>query len=340
MTMIETPGDVIETPPPLDRADRRTELLGDLLSHIRLSGALFLRGHYRAPWALDSPGNCDLAQLLSPDAERLLVFHTVRSGRVVVTSKGYSVELGPGDMAVLPHADRHLLSSVEPAPPMPISRLLPPPPWIDIPVVEVGTGNGEAAEMVCGYFRCDELLFNAVLRRLPPLFAVRPSGYAATMLDAAVNYALADGSRSGGVTAMDHVTELLFSEALRLYAEQTPGTHGWLAAASDPVLSRALKLMHDDPSHDWTAEELARRANTSRSVLGERFRAMLGQSPIRYLVEWRMQLAADLLRSTELKLAVVAERSGYGSEAAFSRAFHRHLGQWPAEWRDGVALRN
>ncbi|HWA43971.1 MAG TPA: AraC family transcriptional regulator [Hypericibacter adhaerens] len=339
MTMIETPGVVIETPS-FSAAERRAELLSDLLSHIRLSGALFLRGKFHAPWALDSPGNCDLMELLAPDAERLLVFHTVRQGRVAVTSKGYSVELGPGDMAILPHADRHILASLQPSAPRPISAILPPPPWTDIPVVEVGDAGGERAEMVCGYFRCDELLFNAVLRRLPPIFAVRPTGYAATMLEAAVNYALADGSRSGGATAMDHVTELLLSETLRLYAEQTPASRGWLAAASDPVVSRALKLMHDRPDYNWSAEELARRANTSRSVLGERFRTMLGQSPIRYLVEWRMQLAADLLRTTDLKLAAVAERSGYGSEAAFSRAFRRHLGQWPAEWRDSVAARN
>jgi AraC-like DNA-binding protein len=340
MTMIETPGVVIETPPS-EGADRRADLLADLLSHVRLSGALFLRGMYRAPWALDSPGNCDLVELLSPDAERLLVFHVVRSGRVVVTSKGHSVELSAGDMAVLPHADRHVMASVElSAAPEPISRLLPNPPWTDIPVLVIDNGGDEVAEMVCGYFRCDELLFNAVLRRLPPIFSVRPTGYAATMLDAAVSYALADGSRSGGVTAMDHITELLLSEALRLYTEQAPPSQGWLAAASDPVLSRALKLMHDEPEYDWSAEELARRANTSRSVLGERFRTMLGQSPIRYLVEWRMQLAAELLRTTDMKLAAIAERSGYGSEAAFSRAFRRHLGQWPAEWRDAVAARN
>jgi len=194
--------------------------------------------------------------------------------------------------------------------------------------------------MVCGYFRCDELLFNAVLRRLPPVFLIRPSGAAAALFNAAVDYALEDGSRSGGVTAMDHVTELLLRESLRHYAEQASDASGWLAATSDPVVSRALKLLHDDPGRDWSADDLARRANTSRSVLGARFKALLGQSPIRYLVEWRMQIAADLLRTSDLKLAAIAERAGYGSEAAFSRAFRRHLGQWPAEWRESLTVRN
>jgi len=80
-------------------------------------------------------------------------------------------------------------------------------------------------------------------------------------------------------------------------------------------------------------DELAHAAGTSRSVLTERFSRLLGQSPMQYLTEWRMQLAADLLRSTSLKLADIAERVGYGSDAAFSRAFRRHVGTWPAEFR-------
>jgi transcriptional regulator GlxA family with amidase domain len=74
-------------------------------------------------------------------------------------------------------------------------------------------------------------------------------------------------------------------------------------------------------------------------VLGDRFRALLGKSPIHYLIEWRMQLAAELLRSTHLKLAAVAEEVGYGSEAAFSRAFARHVGTSPAQWRDTPSRR-
>jgi len=339
MTMIETPGLVIETPSVGVTPGYSDTLITDLLSHIRLSGALFLRGHYSAPWALDSPGNCDLAELLAPKAERLLVFHTVRSGHIKVTARGMTVEGGPGDMIMLPHADRHIMAARSGGQPMLIADMLPPPPWKEIPVVEIG-GGGETADVVCGYFRCDELLFNAVLRRLPPLIVVRPEGSVATLLNAAIDYALEDGSRSGGITAMDHVTEMLLRETLRIHAGEADEAGGWLAAVSDPVVGRALKLIHDDPERDWSADALARAANTSRSVLGDRFRALLGQSPIRYLVEWRMQIAADLLRTTELKLAAVAERVGYGSEAAFSRAFRRHVGRAPAEWRGRLPAGN
>lgn len=331
MTMIETPGGLAETPP--RRENHQADLLADLLSHIRLSGALFLQGHFTAQATMESPGSCDLVELLSPGAQRLIVFHAVRSGRLWVSANEHRIELQAGEMAVLPHAHRHFMGVPGSDAIVHISTLLPPAPWSNIPLVHM-EGDGESAEIVCGYFRCDELLFNSLLRRLPPVFAIRPDGRAGALLDAAIDYALEDGSRSGGRTAMAHVTEMLFSETMRLYSAHNQDPTGWLAATADPVVSRALKLMHDDPLRDWNVDELARGANSSRSVLGERFKALLGQSPIRYLAEWRMQLAADLLRSSGLKLAEIAERSGYGSEAAFSRAFHRHLGISPAQFRE------
>lgn len=132
--------------------------------------------------------------------------------------------------------------------------------------------------------------------------------------------------------------ELLFIEALRHYSRAMRLESGWLAAVADPVLGRVLALMHAEPDRKWSNEELARRAATSRSVLDERFRRFLGKSPMRYLTEWRMQVASDLLRSTGMKLGEIAERCGYGSEEAFSRAFHRHVGAPPAKWRaNGLA---
>jgi AraC-like DNA-binding protein len=335
MTMIETPSELIGTPSRTMSATATT-LLSDVLARIRLTGALFLKGEYTAPWAFDSPGSCILAELLSPDAERLIVFHVVRKGRVWISAGGHHLEFEAGDLAILPASHRHVMGSPEFAEPVPIKELLPQSPWNDIPILRHG-GDGELTEMVCGYFRCDELLFNSFLRSLPPLIKIRPVGTAAALLEAALSRALEEGPGCG--TAV-RLPELLLVEALRLYSSEAPSTTGWLAATNDPVVSRALKLIHDDPLRDWTADDLARAAATSRSVLGERFRALLGQSPIHYLVEWRMQLAANLLVSTELRLAAIAERAGYGSEAAFSRAFHRHVGMSPAQWRSTASQRS
>jgi AraC-like DNA-binding protein len=334
MPMIETPANVIETPA-LAPAPDRTELLADVLSRVRLSGALYLKGHYNAPWALDSPETNQLIALLSPGAERLIPFHIVRTGRAYSSAGGVRVEAEAGDLIVVPHAHQHVLGGRQPSVPVFIGSLLPPRPWVEMPVCRIDNG-GELAEIDCGYFSCDELLFNTVLRHLPPVFVVHPTGRAAQLLLAATDVALEDalklGSFQSPLTA--RLPELLLIEALRIYSEANPAASGWLAATSDPIVARALRIIHDDPVFDWTVDELARRAATSRSVLGERFRALLGQSPMAYVAEWRMQIAANLLRKTTLKLADVAERCGYGSEAAFSRAFHRHVGTSPAVWRE------
>jgi transcriptional regulator GlxA family with amidase domain len=113
-----------------------------------------------------------------------------------------------------------------------------------------------------------------------------------------------------------------------------------LAALADPLLARALSLFHAAPEHPWTVEELAKRVASSRSVLDERFRKRLAVAPMRYLTELRLQRAANLLRSSRLGVAEVATRVGYDSEAAFSRAFRRHVGEPPARWREQTTASN
>jgi AraC-like DNA-binding protein len=328
MTMIETPSELIV--PPRANAVVAATLLGDVLARIRLTGALFLRSEGSAPWAMDSPGSCILAEMLSPGSERIIVFHVVRKGRLWVSAGGHHLAFEEGDLAILPASHRHVMGSPDlSAAPIQIKDLLPRRPWDTIPVLRHG-GGGDPTELVCGYFRCDELLFNSFLRSLPPVIKVRPVGTAAVLLDAALGRALEEGP---GCSTSVRVPELLLAEALRLYSAEAAPQTGWLAATHDPVVGRALKLIHDEPLREWTVDDLARASATSRSVLGERFGALLGQSPIRYLVEWRMQLAANLLVSSDLRLAAVAEQAGYGSEAAFSRAFRRHVGMSPAHWR-------
>jgi AraC-like DNA-binding protein len=123
-------------------------------------------------------------------------------------------------------------------------------------------------------------------------------------------------------------------EALRRYAASLPpGGKGWLAAARDPQVGRALALMHHEPGKPWTVEDLAREVAMSRSAFAERFVGLVGEPPMQYLMRWRLALAARTLRGSTDALSRVAERSGYESEAAFSRAFKREFGMPPAAWR-------
>jgi AraC-like DNA-binding protein len=128
--------------------------------------------------------------------------------------------------------------------------------------------------------------------------------------------------------------ELLMTEVLRLYLTSAPAAErGWIAAMRDPVLAPALAAMHRAPERRWTVEALATAAAVSRSALDRRFREAVGRSPIRYLTEWRMHLAEELLATNELTVAAIARRVGYDSEEAFSRAFKRARGRSPSLWR-------
>jgi AraC-like DNA-binding protein len=128
----------------------------------------------------------------------------------------------------------------------------------------------------------------------------------------------------------------LFIDVVRRYISTLPPENvGWLAGLRDDGVGRALAKLHDRPIHEWTLDDLAREVGMSRSVLAERFAHFVGIPPMQYLAQWRMQLAASLLSSTSLGLAEIAERVGYGSEAALSRAYKRFAGVAPADFRRG-----
>jgi AraC-like DNA-binding protein len=327
MPMSHSPEALTETP---DR--RAARLLQDVLGVIHLTGSLILRAEFTAPWAYESPEERELRELLQPGTSRVILFHVIPEGSMwIELAKGARLDLAAGDVVVIPYADQHRAGSPGGGPPVPIDTLMPPMPWSELPVLRHG-GGGETTKMVCGYLLCEDLLFNPFLRALPSLFRVRPpDGPTADWLRASVAYAL----EGAPPAAAQRLFELIFIEVMRLHAETlSPEQAGWLAALADPLVGRALSFLHAAPAAGWTVDELARRVGTSRSVLDDRFRRRLGRPPMRYLTEWRLQLAADLLRTTELGVAEIAERVGYESETSLSRAFRRHVGEPPARWRE------
>lgn len=313
------------------------ELLSDVLDRVHLTSAVFLRGEFSAPWAFASTDEASLCAIVLPQARRLVLFHIAVEGCFSIElPSGESAVAEPGDAIVLPYCDRHVMAFPRGTAPVPVASLLPPPPWEQVPVLRHG-GGGEPTRILCGYLHCADLLFNPLLRALPRLVHVRPgSPQAAQWRQASLRYAaeqlLQPSSRGAAVLA--RLPELVLADCLRQYAQELPpGQKGWLSALRDPVLGRALVLLHARPAEDWTVVTLARRVAVSRSVLAERFAQALGVSPMRYLGQWRMQLAANLLREDpQLRIATVADRVGYESEAAFSRAFKRHLGVAPGSW--------
>lgn len=324
-----------ETPPHLTEAPDPFAVIPQVLDLVRLNGAIFFRSDFRSPWAYTSPPTVELDGALPAGDGSLVMFHVITEGGCwIAMHDGDRRRVSRGDVIVMPYADAHSWGSEEPAEPVSITSLLPPPPWTEFPHVRHG-GDGERTHVVCGYLRGDAVLFDPVLRALPSLFVVRPGGPAAAWVTATAEYALAASQARGGAAhANQRLPELLFTEVLRLYLEAGDARlTGWLAALRDPVVGPALALLHADPARDWTVAQLATSVMTSRTVLVDRFGSLLARPPIRYLAEWRLNLASGLLRTTALGVGEIGARVGYNSEEAFSRAFKRAFGKSPSRWR-------
>ncbi len=324
--MTEAPADLAATP----------DLLEAALDGLRLEGAIFFRSLLSEPFAFESVP-LQLAEALHPGADRLILFHIVARGSCWVAGPdGARHWAAEGDVIVLPYGDRHTIGGSDPADVVPINELLDPLPWSHLPMLQHG-GGGEPAELVCGYLYSDDPLFDPAMRALPPAFVVRlPDDAGAGWVRASITYALEHTVPSNASTnpITTRLPELVLVEVLRVHLSSAPAAdRGWLAALRDPVLAPALSQLHASPAHRWTVAELASGAAVSRSLLDERFRQVLGRSPIRYLAEWRMHLADELLETTDLGVIAVAHRVGYDSEEAFSRAFKRARGQSPSHWR-------
>lgn len=321
-----------------DSAQRRPdggETLDRALKQLRLEGAIFLRAEYTEPWTLDGQGGPFIAGMLRPGAERLILFHVVASGRCwVASADGERYWASAGEVIVLPYGDAHLMGGVEPAVPVPISSVVAPPPWDGLQVVRHGAG-GARTEIVCGFLSSEDPLFQPSLRALPPVLVVRPPpGPVTRWFDASITYALEASAGNVPSGPSTKLPELLLAEILHVYLSSAPAAErGWLAALHDPVVARPMAAIHGAPERRWTLTDLAAEATVSRSLLDTRFRQVLGMSPIRYLTEWRMHVAQELLATSDHTVASIAHRAGYESEEAFSRAFKRSRNSSPAHWR-------
>jgi AraC-like DNA-binding protein len=203
--------------------------------------------------------------------------------------------------------------------------------------VKYGREGAPSARLVCGFLACDARPFNPLLENLPAVMQARSArdnsgDWLAQFIRAAVSESAERRSGSEGILAK--LSELMFIEVVRRHLETMPPEQaGWLAGLRDHFVGKALSLMHGNPAHGWTIEELGRKVGLSRSVLAERFTDLLGMPPMQYLARWRMQIAARILSDASANIASIAEEIGYESEAAFSRAFKKLVGVPPSVWR-------
>jgi AraC-like DNA-binding protein len=316
------------------------DALSDVLKSVRLEGAFYLNAEFTAPWCIR--GECSVASVRQrlAGAEQVAFFHFLTEGgcKVRLTHGAEVIDVAAGDLILIPQDDRHLLGSDLQLAPMEADSLVATDGAADADFVQLRHGGGGAVtRFVCGYIACSRSVCRPLFEALPRVLRIPiGDGPAAALLRELLRMGVRESTaaRPGAESMLAKLSELMFVEAMRRYAENLPpGGKGWLASVRDAQIGRALALLHGDPGRAWTVDELAREVALSRSVLAERFAALVGEPPIQYLMRWRLALAAQTLRSGGDAIVRIAERSGYESEAAFSRAFKREFGRPPAAWR-------
>lgn len=313
------------------------DVLSQVLSAVRLDGALFFNAEFSAPWCIRSSSSAEHAPLLSPGAGRLIMYHFLTEGRAFAQLPGgVREELQAGDIVVFPQGEANLLGNGSPVIPVDSVRTFGKAVTPEFKVVRHG-GGGEITRFVCGYLACDSQLGEIFLAALPPMFKVQvPDEPSGQWLGNSIRYSVEEVSRSdaGSRLVLAKLSELLFVETLRRYINTLPPDQtGWLAGVRDPVVGQALGLLHRSPEHPWTIADLARQVGLSRTRLAERFHHFLAEPPMTYLTRLRLRLGADRLISNDDGVAEVAAAVGYGSEAAFNRAFKREYDLPPAQFR-------
>jgi AraC-like DNA-binding protein len=313
------------------------DVLSEVLKVVKLRGALFFNAEASAPWCLNEPSSAQIAPSLKIGSGRVILYHFVLEGRAFArTPDGRQEDLSSGDVVLIPHGDVHLLGNGWPEKPVDAIKAFAGNLKDGLKLVRFG-GGGEVTKLVCGYMVMDPRLGEVLLAGLPKMVKVRvtdePSGQ---WLKNSIRFSVGDdgASDAGGDLVIAKLSEVLFIETLRRYITGLPAEDtGWLAGVRDPVVGRALALMHADPANDWTVNELSRRVGMSRTRLAERFQHYIGDPPMAYLTRWRLKLGAEMLESGRETVANIAAAVGYGSESTFNRAFKREYQFPPAQYR-------
>ena len=318
--------------------------LSDVLKTVRLTGAAFFEVAAMAPWVAEQPSPQMILSKILPGAGHLIAYHVITEGRCFANIVGQApIALEAGEVIVFTRGDPHVVASspgmrTEPTPDSVYAAGAANQPFS----MNLGPDGPISTKLVCGFLACDAHPFNPLLENLPPVIKVTDGqGSDTPWLGQFIRVATVEtaNKRAGGEGILAKLSELMFIEVVRRHLEALPAEQtGWLAGLRDPFIGRTLSLMHAQPARNWTVEELAKLAGMSRSVLAERFTEFVGMPPMQYLAKWRMQIASGLLSGGSANIATVAAEIGYGSEAAFSRAFKKMVGMTPSDWRRPQSL--
>ena len=300
------------------------DYLSEIMQDLHLSEVTSGYGELAHPWGILYPPQ-DVAR-----------FHFVISGQCWIgESDGKWISLSPGDAVLLPLGSAYTLCS---------ARNGVAKPYDENQYEHVGrntyrmrdSGDGDIAELFCCRVIFKDPGLRPLLQLMPSVLLLRGAMERDPVLPVLLDTMAAEftSGRMGSATVLSRLADVVITRIVRAWVEDhKDDTTGWLAAIRDPKLGRAVAAIHRDPGRDWSIEVLADVACVSRSVFSERFAKLVGVPPARYVTQIRMHLARGWLRADRETVAQISERLGYESEAAFSRAFKRHIGVAPSEAR-------
>ncbi|MBB3066214.1 MULTISPECIES: AraC family transcriptional regulator [Limibacillus] len=303
------------------------DVLNDVLDTLNLKGALYFRTDFSGPWGVTVP-----------DLQQAARFHLVVQGRCHVSfASGASVDLGPGDIVLIPRGRSHVLADTVSRQAPPLETVLELSGYDGQGVLVVGERDPQAStQMVCGHFSFRKGADHPLLRALPE-YLVTTTGMRARepwldeMLRLVVHRMFSE--EIGSLAAVTRLSEIVFIELLRVGISQSPDLKAILEAFRDRQIGQALQLIHNQPAESWTVERIAAAVGMSRSRFAEKFSELIGTGPMAYLSEWRLQKALALLDGSRSSIQQVALQAGYQSPAAFTRAFAGKFGLPPTEYR-------
>jgi AraC-like DNA-binding protein len=307
--------------PDYGMAATRADVLSQVLTLIRLRGELVYSARLSAPWSIAFPKGA-------------AHFYFVESGAMwVKTLNAEPLAVGQGDMLLLPHGTGHVICDDRATPPVEIGGLIGEHFDRDKSVLDYG-GDGAAARIVGGLFHFEGGSLAAIMTALPLVVHI-PSvdGKTPDWLHALTHFLVKESNEvePGSSLMISRLIDLLVIRTLRTWAASQSHRGSWVGALGDERIGRALSAIHVAPYEHWTLERLAGIAAMSRSIFAERFTARIGEAPLQYVKRLKLTLAADMLASGNLRVTQAAQRIGYASDAAFSRAFKSQFGYAPSE---------
>lgn len=289
------------------------DALSDILRRLRLTAEIYARPDYCGTWAVDTSGH------------RKMAFHLVERGNAWLhTHDAEPVPMLSGELVLFPRDAPHVIadSADSPAPGI-INR--PPPAEL----------SGAVTSLLCGFFEFQSKAAWPLLDGLPDIVTLNLRDSSASpgttqLLQLVV--AELTRNRPGVDAVINELAYVLFVHVLRSQMEAGL-TGGLLCALADPKIGRALNRLHADLAAPWSVDRLAAAATMSRSAFAKQFNELVGVSPMRYVTQWRMAAARDLLETTDVSMAEIAERVGYQSEVAFRKAFKNVVDETPGKVR-------